>query len=322
MGSAARVTRVRTALTIAVKLAISVALIWYAFGTIDAARAFGLLRSLHPGFIAAALGILALQQFFGGLRLHRLLRAIQTPVSVVAAVDAVFVGLFFGTTFVSFISGDAMRVWRIARVRVPVASAFQAVFFDRVFGFVALIAMIGMGFPILLRITEDRALLLSVLAAVLLGVLGTLVFLLMHRVPRALLRWRVVSFASNASSAALSIVTRPGEVLYLLGVSVVLQVLNVMGMFVIGAGLGVEARLIDLMVVVPPVMLLSMLPVSFAGWGVRESAMVVVLGLLGVGAEQSVAVSICFGLCMMAVGLPGGIIWFVATRGPDAIPDT
>ncbi len=313
-------TKLRTGLAIAVKLAISVALVWYAFGKIDTAEAFNLLRSLDPAFVAAAIGLLALQQFLGGLRLRRLLLAAHAPISVLAAVDAVFVGLFFGTTFVSFISGDAMRVWRLSRARVPLAKGFQAVLFDRIFGFVALIAMIGLGFPILLRITSDPALLLSVLGAVLIGVTGTVVFLLMHLLPRALLRWRVIRFASDVSAAALSIVTRPAEVAYLLGMSVLLQVLNVLGMYVIGVGLGVEVRVIDLMVVVPPVILLTMLPVSFAGWGVRESAMVVVLGLLGVGAEQSVAVSICFGLCLMAVGLPGGVIWFVARRTAAPAP--
>lgn len=313
-------TKAGTGAAVAVKLAISVALIWYAFSRIDSAIAFRLLQSIRPGFVVAALGALALQQCLLGLRLHRLLKAIQTPVSVGTAVNAVFIGQFFGTTFVSFISGDAMRVWWIARARVPVASAIQAILFDRIFGFVTLIAMIALGVPILIRISADRAMLLSVLAAVLLGVFGTLVFLLMHRVPRVFLRWRLVRFASEVSLAALKIVTRPAEVVYLLGVSLVLQFLNVLGMFVIGVGLGVEARLVDLLVVVPPVILLSMLPVSFAGWGVRESAMVLVLGLLGVGAEQSVAVSICYGLCMTALGLPGGIIWLVARRGHEGTP--
>ena len=158
--------RMGKVLGIGVKLAISAALIWYAFRTIDAANAFRLLRSIHPGIVVLALGALALQQFLGGLRLKRLLELIHTPVSVIAAIDAVFVGLFFGTTFVSFISGDAMRVWRLARAGVPVTSAFQAILFDRIFGFVTLIAMIAMGLPLLLRGTPDRAILLGILAAV------------------------------------------------------------------------------------------------------------------------------------------------------------
>src|SRR5262245_4666817 len=179
-------------LLLGVKLVISAALIRYAFRQIDAANALRLLRSIHPGIVAGALGLLALQQFLGALRLKRLLELIRAPVSIMAAIDAVFVGLFFGTIFVSFISGDAMRVWRFSRARVEVGSALRAILFDRIFGFVTLIAMIAMGAPLLLRRKADPAMLLSILVAVLLGILGTLLFLLMSRLPRTWLRWRVV----------------------------------------------------------------------------------------------------------------------------------
>lgn len=315
-------------LAIAVKLTISIALIWYAFSTIDTASAFRLLRSIDPGFLLLAVASLAFQQVLLGLRLARLLRLIGAPVRIATAIDAVFVGLFFGTTFVSFISGDAMRVWRLTRTRVPVAAGFQAIVFDRIFGMVTLIAMIAMGLPLLAGLAADRAMRLSILGAVVLGVAGVAAFLFVSRLPQSWRRWGIVRLAADTSAAALSLARSPLDVTYLLAVSLALQSLNVIGVFLIARGLGVDAGLLDLMVLIPPVVLLTLLPVSFAGWGVRESAMVVVLGLLGVGANQSVAVSVCFGLCMTAVGLPGGVIWFLARReagsgavaGPAATP--
>jgi len=63
--------------------------------------------------------------------------------------------------------------------------------------------------------------------------------------------------------------------------------------------------------VVPPVTLIQLLPVSLAGWGVRETALVVALGAFGVPAEAALATSILLGLCMILAGLPGGLIWLV-----------
>jgi hypothetical protein len=97
---------------------------------------------------------------------------------------------------------------------------------------------------------------------VLLGILGTLAFLLFSRVPRTLRRWRPIRVLSDSSSVALSIITQRKSVLYLLVVSL-LQFLNVLGVFVIAEGLGVSP-------------------------------------------EHSVAISICFGLCMTTAGRPGG----------------
>ena len=55
------------------------------------------------------------------------------------------------------------------------------------------------------------------------------------------------------------------------------------------------------------------LPISIAGWGVRETAMVAFFGLIGVPAEGAVVLSILFGLVGIVVSLPGGAIW-LATR--------
>lgn len=313
-------TRLRGVLLIAVKVLISAALFWYAFSKVDVGNALRLLGSAHPGLVAGAIAALAVQQILGGARLHRLLRALGAPIRLLHAIDAVFVGLFFGTTFVSFLSGDAMRVWRLTRARIPVSSAVQAILFDRVLGFVALMGIIAVTVPVLSAMTANRAMVWSVFAVAAAGLSGSAAFLLLHRVPRLPRRWPLVRRAADVSAAAFQAVARPRDLAYLLGLSAALQSLNVLGMYAIALGLGVEARLIDFLVIVPPVMLVTMLPISFAGWGVRESAMVVGMGLVGVGQEQSVAISVGFGLSMMAVGLPGGAIWFVAQRGAAARP--
>jgi glycosyltransferase 2 family protein len=61
--------------------------------------------------------------------------------------------------------------------------------------------------------------------------------------------------------------------------------------------------------VVPPVAFIQLLPVSLAGWGVREIALVVALGSFGVPAEAALAISVMMGFCLILIGLPGGLIW-------------
>ena len=66
-------------------------------------------------------------------------------------------------------------------------------------------------------------------------------------------------------------------------------------------------------VVVLPVILISLLPISFAGWGVREGAMVIGLGLIDVPMDKAVAVSVTFGLALLVSSLPGAVL-IVANR--------
>ena len=79
-------------------------------------------------------------------------------------------------------------------------------------------------------------------------------------------------------------------------------------------GLGIEAGLGDCLVVVPPVIIATLLPVSIAGWGVREGAMVFGFGLLGVAAADALALSILVGIANVAAGLPGAALWLAERK--------
>jgi hypothetical protein len=61
------------------------------------------------------------------------------------------------------------------------------------------------------------------------------------------------------------------------------------------------------------------LPISLAGWGVREVSLVALLGLLGVDREAALALSVEFGIICTLMSLPGGVIWLglrKSTRTP------
>ena len=61
--------------------------------------------------------------------------------------------------------------------------------------------------------------------------------------------------------------------------------------------------------IVPPVTLIQLLPISLAGWGVREVVLVVALASFGVPGETALAISVLLGLCFIVIGVPGGLLW-------------
>lgn len=298
----------------AVKLAVSAGLIGFALSRIDTRGAFALLHTLSPGIVMAAVLLLVLQHLIACARFHYLLQRLHTPIPFSAATINVFEGLFFSQVFISFIGGDAMRLWRLTQAGLPASRAFQSVLIDRVLGFVALILLIVLGIPLLFGIMPDPVLRAGVISTVCLGLLATLAFLLMHRLPLAWQRWRMFRIASDLSRLALSISGQTASLSYLLATSLLVQAANVLIIYFIAQGLGITVAFLDLLVLVPPVMLLAILPISFAGWGVREGSMAVALALSGVSAEQSVALSICFGLALFASSLPGGVFWLIDRR--------
>ncbi len=72
---------------------------------------------------------------------------------------------------------------------------------------------------------------------------------------------------------------------------------------------------------IPLVMVASAIPISVAGWGVREGAMVAALGLVGVGEAQAFAISLLLGLMLIVAGLPGGLLWLRSRASPSDAHD-
>jgi uncharacterized membrane protein YbhN (UPF0104 family) len=65
---------------------------------------------------------------------------------------------------------------------------------------------------------------------------------------------------------------------------------------------------------VPPVMLITMLPISIAGWGVREATMGLAFGYAGLMANEGVNVSLLYGAVSFIVGAFGGLVWILSAE--------
>jgi hypothetical protein len=51
-----------------------------------------------------------------------------------------------------------------------------------------------------------------------------------------------------------------------------------------------------------------------AGWGIREGVMVVGLGYARIDPEQAVALSVLYGMLLMAASWPGRLVWLMEER--------
>lgn len=297
------------------KVALSAGLVWYAFHRIDFASAWAAMAAIPAMALGVALGLMFLQTLLSSFRLQELLRQMGWQYRVGPALNTVLVGAFFSQTFISFLGGDAMRVWRMVGAGVPGVIATKSVVLDRISGLGGMVALMLIAMPLLVPMLDNleiRLVLFAFTACILGGVLG--VFLL-RRLPEPRKDRGLLSRLARFISLGLEIARSGRGLFYVLGLSLLIQVANVLILFELAQGLSIRVSLVNCFVFMPTVLFLSMLPISFAGWGVREGAMVAMLAIVGVPAHESLALSICFGVCLVFVSLPGGVLWFANKAG-------
>lgn len=301
-------------LTLLIQILLSAGLIGYAFSHADVVAATTHLRGVPSLVIAAALAVLFLGFIISALRLRMLLGLLGGGCTLGKALDVVLIGAFFSQALVTFVGGDAMRIWRMVQAKTPIGLAFKGVIFDRLAGFCGLITIILIGLPRLVEVIPHPAMRAGPIAALLVAIAGVLALFFARSMPAALRRWKLFRWIAELSHAAVALSRSKSGMLLLVALSAGIHLLNVLAIYLISRGLGMEVGIMTMVALIPPVLLLSLLPISVAGWGVREGAMVVALNLVGVPPAQSLALSICFGLCALVVSLPGGALWFASRR--------
>jgi uncharacterized membrane protein YbhN (UPF0104 family) len=105
--------------------------------------------------------------------------------------------------------------------------------------------------------------------------------------------------------------SRPGLILSTTLLSVGVQVANVLIVWLIGLGIGASVPMSYYWVVVPMVTLLTLLPVSLNGMGIREGGLIVFLAPVGVSGPTAVTMSLLWFAVMAATSLAGGVVYLV-----------
>jgi hypothetical protein len=78
---------------------------------------------------------------------------------------------------------------------------------------------------------------------------------------------------------------------------------------------------VQVFMLIPPIMLITMMPISIAGWGVREATMTVAFGYAGLAQADGTVVSLLFGAVSFLVGCVGGLVWIFSAEKTSKIPE-
>src|SRR5262249_13936678 len=107
-------------IAIGVKVAISGLLAWLVLKHVDFAAAGALLRS-ERGLVAflLAMGVLAGQAVIAGARTACVMRLLGVRCSIRRGIAVWMVGLVVSQSLITFIAGDAARVWQFVRLGYP-----------------------------------------------------------------------------------------------------------------------------------------------------------------------------------------------------------
>ena len=327
------------------KVIVSLILIILLLREIGLQETLGKLLQVHPGYLLAALVVALLGVVVRGYRWQVLLSALEIEVPLRQLVALYFIGFLFTNVLPTGFGGDPIRMYELSRYTHRTAESAGTVLADRFFGLIVLQAMAVVALAFGYQLVEPWMIAFTMLLFV-----GSLVavWLLLNRQLWQSLGERLKPLASlgqkqgpvpstssghglsPALSPALSKVEGKAEGIIegfkrfygslhgyniaavgkTLGVSLVFNILLITMNYLLGLSLGTRVSIWYYFLFVPITSIVTILPVSFAGLGVREGAYVLLFIQAGMPRETALSLSLLvYVISIFTPGLIGGVIY-------------
>lgn len=263
------------------------------------------------GWLAVALALVVAALAMGALRWGWLLSAagIHLTAGEVARVYAV--STFASTFLPTSIGGDVARALLVTRDGPMLVRVGLTILVDRAGAFAGMLAVAWGAVVLVPSVLPDGAVaLLALLTA--LAVAGTLLLLwlalgggrsLTRRLPD-----RIRAPLAGAREVIAIYGRNPRTLPVLMATSIAFQILAAAQLWAIAEALDLPLSFAAAAVTLTLVTVATLLPVSIAGFGIREGSYVVLLAPLGINATDATAISLTAVVILLIASLPGALL--------------
>ena len=281
----------------AIQIALTVILLVALARLLDPAKLRQLLQAANPVWLTVGFIILTAQQIISAERWRLVVVALSAP-QYRMWFYLFWQGLSMLCSMVlpSIIGADLVRTYALSG-RTPIGTVVRIVLIDRALGLLALATLVIVSVLILPRFFNAQPLLLLSVA---IAVCGPATYLVLTRlVPRLKGSQRLVLAARELGLDLKRTVEGKGSTRVIL-ISLSLHLLSVFAFLALGNAIGMpEVDFVHYLAIVSCALLVTIIPISIGGWGIRESALVIGFGLVSVEPERAFTLSATFGLLVM-----------------------
>jgi glycosyltransferase 2 family protein len=307
-----------------IKVAVTGLLFAYVFRRIDFHQFSITMRNARLDILAAGFIVLWMGHYICIFRWRLLMRPLMPVPSLNSLFGIYCIGLFFNLAFPTVIGGDVVKMYYAGKPSKAFAQSFAATFLDRDAGMLAMMiiacAVIAVH-PVQVPGIPVSVIIWGVFAAFVLGNIAIFAPFCHRRLTDLLQFLRLSKIAHKVdliSNAFQQSGKNPVGLLVSLLISLVNQLLVIAVTWIFALGLHINAPLSIFMVFVPVITLISMIPISLNGMGLREYAFMSLFSSIGIPLASCIALGLLSSIVTVLSSLPGGIVYIFFKNRSDA----
>ena len=258
-------------------------------------------------------------------RWYYILKSLKQEVKLRSLFSIYMIGGFFNIFLPSTIGGDALRIMYIKNERLSTLQAINTVLLERITGIYAmlLITFIAtvIGWNFILNEFRYTILIASGFGILFLTLFYNYYFIIINYAKKIKSRYNY-KILDNIHFLIKSLdfnQYNKSVLFYSLIMSVFIQITVYSVTIFVGETLGLtQLKIYHYLILLPPIVIISLLPISIGGFGVREGLFSIFFSPLGVTLEQSTLLSILSFLPFLILGVFGSVFYLAKPKTSKA----
>lgn len=297
------------------KITVSILLLWYISTTVGIDNIVRSFSSVNLVWIGYAIVTMTISNLLGAFQWSVILKNLGVELSFKKALGFFYTGLFFNNFLLSFVGGDAVRVYDISKFSGKNSHALSTVFLDRFVGLItiSIFALAASFFAVELI---DQSIIYIIVTLVII-LIPSIVYILYSKsfakklepFGKKIVPKRFHDLMSDTYNSLSYYRNNPGLILKIFLISIFVQSLRITVHYFAAKSLGMEVNILYFFLFIPIITVVLLIPIAPGGVGLREVAAAELFNLVGIKEEAVVFEMLAF-LIAIFCSLPG-IISFI-----------
>jgi uncharacterized protein (TIRG00374 family) len=300
------------------RLVVSITLLAVLIGGLDLRQSLEFLRLARLDLLLLAVLAVGLDRLFAAYRWYVLLPREHPNISFGQIVRFIFVSGFLGFIVPGGIGAEAVRIYSLSRATADLALSFSSVLVERFFAVLALVFLTLFGLILSPRgLPPEFSLMAYFCLAVVVAAVAILMIPALRAATIALLQGR---YLAPVRERLVKLYARlddykdqPMLMMMALLLAFLFQLQRIARVIIVAWALGIDIEEIYFLIFMPIIILATLLPISIAGFGVREAGFVYLFGLIGVAPEAAFTLGIVSFLVTLSA-VPVGAWFYLRER--------
>lgn len=303
------------------KVATTIALVIFLIFKVEWFSIFEIFTHLNLGLYCLAFLLILCGMAISTMKWQILLKSIDYYGPFWRLFRYYYIGAFFNIILPSVIGGDTVRATLLRKDSSLILRNAASIFIERFLGFIVLLTIASVSFVINYRLFMGAIIENIMFIIVVVNFLLILSFFY-PRLIKALLKpvYRILSFARFATFLKLvdqtaraleKIRNNKKNIFFAILLSFIFQLVVITCYVLALFALGVDINPLYIFTLYPIVMVITMLPISINGIGLREWASIFIYGLVGVSRKDILALSLAVYFLLVINSLIGGLFYLI-----------